>query len=82
MGKVKGILCCLCGLPAAGKTTLARAVEKQGNDSIQIISNRRIRVIVVSFDEVECEYNKAGGEFDSVLWKVSVVERYCMLTCL
>ncbi len=82
MEKGKGVLCCLCGLPAAGKTTLARAAEKQGNDSIQIISNRRIKVTLVSFDEAEREYNQAGGEFNSVLWKVRVVERYCMLTCL
>ncbi len=77
-----GVLCCLCGLPAVGKTTLARAAEKQGNDGAQIVPNRRIRVIVVSFDEVEREYQQAGGVFDSALWKVRVVKRHYMLTCL
>ncbi len=72
MKEARGVLCCLCGLPASGKTKLARAAEKRGNDGVQLTSNRRIRVVVVSFDEVEHEYQQVGGEFDPVIWKVRV----------
>lgn len=55
----------LCGLPAAGKTTLARALaqhtEQQG-------ASCGVRVLHVCFDD----FQQAGGRFHPVGWKVPV----------
>jgi predicted kinase len=77
-GRARTCLLTTCGLPGAGKSTLARAVAKRAEGD-------GTRVTLVSFDEVERRLlsakSKANGEtpppqvgFDAYVWKAARVE--------
>ena len=61
--KAPACLLLLCGLPAAGKTTLARALARHAE---QESAGCGVRVVHICFDE----YQQAGGSFEPARWKV------------
>lgn len=61
--KAPACLLLLCGLPAAGKTALARAMTQH----VQLqAASCGVRVTHVCFDD----YQQAGGSFEPAAWKV------------
>jgi GTPase SAR1 family protein len=65
--KASACLLLLCGLPAAGKTTLARAVAQHAQREGATCG---VRVAHVCFDD----YQQAGGGFEPAAWKVRALE--------
>ena len=69
----RACLLTMCGLPGAGKSTLARAVAARAESD-------GIRVSLVSFDDIErrlaTEKSEASGDwgFDAATWKAARVE--------
>jgi predicted ATPase len=65
--KAPACLLLLCGLPAAGKTTLARALAQRAHMDG---ASCGVRVAHVCFDD----YQQAGGGFEPAAWKVRALE--------
>jgi len=60
----EALLVVLCGLPASGKSTLAKALARHAESS-------GVRAVCVHFDDWERARQDADGGFDPVAWKAA-----------